>query len=95
MCKRNGNPKRMSRFICLKCLTENRLGEGIQRGKHQRSKYHVKDLTCFNCNGEVTKNLEVRFCDNYDEVFQKATEVRGEYYIKDGDNYVLQRPIAS
>lgn len=82
MCKRNGNPRRKSRFICLHCMKENQLGNGIQRGKYQRAKWHIKDLTCFNpeCAGMITKNIEVRFCDSYEDVFQKAMEIRSNYY---------------
>ena len=35
---KNGNPKRASRFICCKCLKDNHVGDGIQRGGHQREK---------------------------------------------------------
>lgn len=83
MCRyRYGNPKRQSRFICCKCLTENFIGTGIQRGGKQREKYHVKDLTCINkgCNGEVTKNLEVRYCDNFEEMMVEAEKLHIEYY---------------
>ena len=82
---KNGNPKRQSKFICLHCMKENMLVTGIQR-KQQREKGHVKDLTCINpgCNGEVTKNIEVRYCDSFDEMMQKAEELHREYYGKVG-----------
>ena len=73
-----GNPKKSSRFICLKCLNENQLGSGIQRA-NQREKGHVKDLYCLQCKA-VTKNLEVRYCDSFDEMMQKAEELHREYY---------------
>lgn len=97
MCKRNGNPRRKSRFICLRCMKENQLGDGIQHGKHQRSKWHIKDLTCFNpkCAGMITKNIEVRFCDDYGEVFNKAIEIRGEYYDERIGDFDVQRSKAS
>ena len=82
MCRcRMGNPKRSSRFICCKCLKENQLGSGIQRS-NQRSKYHIKDLTCINpgCNGDITKNIEVRYCDSFDEMMEYAEELHREYY---------------
>ena len=85
MCRcRMGNPKRSSRFICCKCLKENQLGSGIQRS-NQRSKYHIKNLTCINpgCNGDITKNIEVRYCDSFDELMQKAEELHRELYIKE------------
>ena len=71
MCRcRMGNPKKMSRFICLKCL---QIGiPGIQR-KSQREKYHIKDLFCTYCKQE-TKHIEIRHCDWIDEVMSKAEE---------------------
>ena len=77
MCRcRMGNPKKMSRFICLKCL---QVGiPGIQR-KSQREKYHVKDLFCCTCQ-EETKHVEIRYCDWIDEVMEKAEELHREYY---------------
>ena len=73
-----GNPKRSSRFICCKCLKENRLGSGIQRA-NQREKGHIKDLYCLQCQ-DTTKNLEVRYCDSFDEMMDKAEELHREYY---------------
>ena len=77
-----GNPKRSSRFICLSHLGINEIGNGIQRS-NQREKGHIKDLTCLNpgCNGDITKNIEVRYCDSFDEMMQKAEELHREYYI--------------
>lgn len=84
MCKgkyKNGNPKRSSRFICCKCLKENHVGEGIQRGGRQREKGHIKDLHCLCVNMKYkTKNLEVRYCDSFDEMMMKAEELHREYY---------------
>lgn len=82
MCRYNmGNPKKQSRFICLRCLKENFVGSGIQRS-NQREKGHIKDLTCINqgCNGMITKNIEVRYCDDFNEVMNKAEELHREYY---------------
>ena len=94
MCRcRMGNPKRSSRFICCKCLKENRIGSGIQRS-NQRSKYHIKDLTCFNkgCNGEITKNVEIRWCDDYLEMLDYAKRIRSRYYADKVENmYVGKR----
>lgn len=82
MCRyKYGNPKKQSRFICCKCLTENFVGAGIQRGGKQREKGHIKDLTCLVCN-DITKNAEVRYCDDYSEIFDEAMEVHKEYYGK-------------
>ena len=76
-----GNPKRSSRFICLSHLGINEIGNGIQRS-NQREKGHIKDLTCINpgCNGDITKNIEVRYCDSFDEMMRKAEELHREYY---------------
>ena len=78
MCRcKMGNPKKMSRFICLKCL---QIGiPGIQR-KSQREKYHIKDLFCAYCKQE-TKHIEIRHCDWIDEVMSKAEELHREYYL--------------
>lgn len=76
------NCKKQSRFICIKCLKENCLGSGIQRGPRQREKGHIKDMTCFNsgCNGEITKNIEVRYCDDFAAILEKAKELHTELY---------------
>ena len=87
MCRcRYGNPKKMSRFICCKCLKENTVGSGIQRGGKQREKGHVKDLTCINkgCNGSITKNIEVRYCDSFQEMMVEAEKLHIELYGKVG-----------
>ena len=50
----------------------------------QREKYHIKDLHCINpeCRDmEITKNIEVRWCDNYEEVYKIAKEIRDKYYL--------------
>ena len=87
MCRyRMGNPKKMSRFICCKCMKENYVGFGIQRGGRQREKNHIKDLTCLNrgCDGMITKNLEVRYCDSFQEMMDKAEKLHIRYYGKVG-----------
>lgn len=76
-----GNPKRKSRFICCNCLMENQLGSGIQR-TNQRKKGHIKDLYCLKCQ-TVTKNLEVRYCDSFKEIMEKAEELHRECYKKE------------
>ena len=74
-----GNPKRSSRFICLKCLDwKFTYIQGIQRS-NQREKKHIKDAFCIECQ-DITKNLEVRYCDSFDEMMQKAEELHIEYY---------------
>lgn len=90
MCKRNGNPKRSSRFICLRCLKENKVGDGLQRPKTKETD-HIKDLTCL-CTGlnYITANLEVRWCDNFDIQMEKAKAIQAEYYDPEG-NYIGTR----
>lgn len=73
-----GDPKKRSKFICCKCLKENRVGDGIQR-RRQREKGHTKDLFCLCCQ-EVTKNTEVRYCDSFQELMLKAEKVHIELY---------------
>ena len=59
----------------------NSCGSGIQCGGHQREKYHIKDLMCLHCKDmEITKNIEIRWCDNYADVYEKAMEIRNKYY---------------
>lgn len=80
MYKRKGSPKRSSRFICLRCLKENYVGSGISR-PNTKEKDHKKDLCCMCTNFEVkTKNLEVRWKDNFDERMEYAKKIRSEYY---------------
>lgn len=74
-----GNPKKKSRFICLKCMQENSVGNGIQRGCHQRQLYHIKDLYCIDCKS-VTKNMEVRYNDDFLKILNKAKELHSVYY---------------
>ena len=80
MCRcRMGNPKKSSRFICLKCLDwKFTYIQGIQRS-NQRELGHIKDNVCSHC-GEVTKNIEVRYCDSFDEMMDKAEELHRKYY---------------
>lgn len=75
---RYGNPKKKSRFICLKCLEENLVGQGIQRS-NQRKINHIKDLYCIYCKN-VTKNLEVRHCDVFTDKMEYAIILQKEYY---------------
>lgn len=53
--------------------------EELQRGGHQREKKHIKDAFCIECK-EITKNIEVRYCDSFDEMMQKAEKLHREYY---------------
>lgn len=78
-----GNPKKKSRFICLRCMKENMVGAGIQRCGHQREKNHVKDLLCLNqgCSHmQFTKNLEIRYCDDFLEMLSKVPALHTKYY---------------
>ena len=76
-----GNPKKKSRFICLKCGHINGVGDGIQRGGCQREKFHIKDLYCTNCKA-VEKNIEVRYCDCQTEITKEIPKLRLQYYGK-------------
>ena len=85
MCRcRMGNPKRSSRFICLRCLKQNCVGQGIQRPNTKEAD-HIKNLSCLCVHMEYkTKNLEVRYCDSFDEMMKKAKDLHREYYGKVG-----------
>lgn len=82
---KNGNPKKASRFICLYCLQENRVGLGIQRRGKQRENNHIKELWCINCD-DVTKNLEVRYCDDFHMKLEEATDIKNRYYPEENNN---------
>lgn len=59
---------------------------GIQR-KQQREKGHIKDLFCLNCRC-ITKNIEVRYCDSYDEIYELAKIKRENYYTDEYESEV-------
>ena len=87
MCKKQANAKKSSRFICLRCLTENCVGQGIYR-PNTKEKDHIKNLSCLCVHTKYkTKNLEVRCCDNFDERMERAIEICGDYYDSNG-NYI-------
>lgn len=95
-CK-NGNAKKSSRFICLRCLKENCVGQGILR-PNTKEKDHIKNLRCLCVHMEYkTKNLEVRWCDDFKERMNKAKEIRHKFYDDDGkyigeyDNECMER----
>ena len=73
-----GDGKQASRFICILCLNQNQIGNGIQR-KNQRERYHIKDLYCLNCK-KVTKNIEIRYCDDEALIFEKASQLHIHLY---------------
>ena len=68
-----------SEFHCSECEFVMPLPRNCGR---QREKGHIKDLTCLNpgCNGDITKNIEVRYCDSFDEMMEKAEKLHREYY---------------
>lgn len=81
---KNGDPKKASRFICLRCLQENKIGLGIQRRGKQREKNHVKSMWCIHCQEfDATYNLEVRYCDTFDDKMKQAVKIRSKYYSDD------------
>ena len=89
MCRcRMGNPKKQSRFICLHCLKEG-IG-GIQRGGHQREKSHIKTLYCPYCRHKE-KHLEVRYCDNFLDMMDKAAKLHEQYYNTEEEKDVMNR----
>lgn len=47
--------------------------------EEQREKGHIKDLYCLSCS-DITQNIEVRYCDDYLEVMDKAIQLYKEYY---------------
>ena len=57
----------------------NQVGAGIQRGGRRRNKYHVKNLLCIKCRCE-TRNIEIRDCDAYEDVYAQAVRERSKYY---------------
>lgn len=76
-CK-NGNPKKKSEFICLSCGRI--IMDGIQRPR-QREKDHIKDLFCV-FEGKDVKSIEVRWCDDVNEIRAKVPELKREYGYK-------------
>lgn len=72
-------------------MGENQLGAGIQRSK-QREKFHVKDLWCPVCLS-IRKCIEVRWCDTYDEIYDKAVELREEYYPEETENINVESEV--
>lgn len=81
--KKFGKPQQMSRFICLKCLQENHVGEGIQR-ERIRERSHIKNLACLCSRLERTKNLEVRYFDDFGECMEEAKLLHTALYGKEG-----------
>ena len=72
MCKRHDNTDRSSEFICLRCLSKNQVGDKMRR-PNMREKDHVKNLCCLCTKLQMrTKNLEVRWCDDFDERMEYA-----------------------
>lgn len=53
-------------------------GSGIQRS-NQRERGHIKDLYCLQCQ-EITKNIEIRYCDSFEEIVQEAEGLHKELY---------------
>ena len=75
MCKRHDNTNRSSEFICLRCLNKNQVGDKMRR-PNMREKDHVKNLFCLCTKLQMrTKNLEVRWCDDFDERMEYAKKM--------------------
>ena len=79
MCKRHDNTNRSSEFICLRCLSKNQVGDKMRR-PNMREKDHIKLQM-------RTKNLEVRWCDDFDERMEYAKKIKSKYY--DENNELL------
>lgn len=74
----NGNGKKASKFICLKCLNWKTIyTQDIQR-LSQREKFHEKNTRCLKC-GEI-KGMEVRYCDYLPEIMEMAILRHNEIY---------------
>lgn len=87
MSKRHDNTSRASEFICLRCLSKNQVGDKIRR-PNMREKDHVKNLCCLCTKLQMrTKNLEVRWCDDFDERMEYAKKIKSKYY--DENNELL------
>lgn len=87
MCKRHDNTNRSSEFICLRCLSKNQVGDKMRR-PNMREKDHVKNLCCLCTKLQMrTKNLEVRWCDDFDERMEYAKKIKPRYY--DENNELL------
>lgn len=56
--------------------------------KQQREKEHIKDLFCLHCSC-ITKNIEVRYCDSYDEIYEFAQKKRENYYTDNIERQVV------
>lgn len=68
----------------MRCLRENCVGQGIQRPKTKEID-HIKNICCLCVRMKYqTKNLEVRWCDNFKERMERAIEMRLDFYDKDG-----------
>lgn len=89
MCKRHDNINRSSEFICLRCLNNNQVGDKMRR-PNMREKDHVKNLFCLCTKLQMrTKNLEVRWCDDFDERMEYAKKIKPKYY--DENNELLPK----
>lgn len=74
----NGNGKKASKFICLKCLDwRTTYTQDIQR-KNQREIDHIKTSGCIRC-GDVD-TMEVRYCDYLPDIMKKAMKKHNELY---------------
>ena len=60
------------------------MGAGIQR-PNTKEIDHVKNLSCLCVRMKYqTKNLEVRWCDDFKERMERAIEIQNKYYDNDG-----------
>ena len=74
----NGDGRKASEFICLKCLDwRSTYTQDIQR-KNQREIDHIKTSGCIKC-GDVD-TMEVRHCDYLPDIIRKAIIKHNDLY---------------
>lgn len=59
-----------------------------------KRKYHIKDLLCINpeCKDfSYTKNIEIRWCDTYEDIYEKAIQIREQYYSDKTENNISRK----
>ena len=60
------------------------MGQGIQRPK-TKEKDHIKNIRCLCVHMQCkTKNLEVRWCDDFKERMERAKEMTRDFYDDNG-----------
>lgn len=66
-------------------MKRNQVGDKMKRPK-TREKDHVKNLLCLCTHLQMrTKNLEVRWCDDFEERMEYAKKIKSKYYNKNNE----------